>query len=311
MDVDCMVQNAANKRKTMAKTSSDKIGEWVIEKPNRNVLVMRHTTTTRLAERRCLLVGDCHWDNPDCDREHLAADLQSAVDGNCPILIGGDFFCAMQGKYDSRSNKNALRPEHANSNYLDSIVTTAADWLKPYASHIALICRGNHETSIERYHETDLTERLVTLMRGYGSPVHAGGYTGWVRFMIKRGHSNLSLRLFYRHGHGGGGPITQGKIDFNRYRAQADYDAIWAQHVHHTEIFDTRVAYLNDANHVRQRSQWHIRTPSYKDEFGDGFGGYQIERGQGPRPKGGVWLSIYAVRGDRDHHEFHAERTRA
>ena len=121
MDVDCMVQNAANKRKTMAKTSSDKIGEWVIEKPNRNVLVMRHTTTTRLAERRCLLVGDCHWDNPDCDREHLAADLQSAVDGNCPILIGGDFFCAMQGKYDSRSSKNALRPEHANSNYLDKI----------------------------------------------------------------------------------------------------------------------------------------------------------------------------------------------
>ena len=48
----------------------------------------------------------------------------------------------------------------------------------------------------------------------------------------------------------------------DRDRLKADYDACWAQHVHHTEVFDTQIAYLNDKNYIRHRTQWHIRTPS-------------------------------------------------
>ena len=286
--------------------------DWRIEPVSRNVLVLRCDLATTDEPRPILLVGDAHWDNPHCDRDRLKADLDEAVSRNAIILIGGDFFCAMQGKYDKRASKDAIRPEHCNGNYLDSLVSTAAEWLEPYKDHIALICRGNHETAIERIHETNLTDRLVYQLRQGGSEVQSGGYTGYVRFQISRlPKFAQSLRLYYRHGHGGGGPVTMGKIDFNRYRMQADYDVCWAQHVHHSEVFDTQVAYLNNHNYIRHRTQWHIRTPSYKDEYGDGFGGFQIERGQGPRPKGGVWLHIYRIRtGDRERYEFHAERTR-
>ena len=94
---------------------------------------------------------------------------------------------------------------------------------------------------------------------------------------------------------------------------QAEFDAMWSQHVHHTEIFDTRVAYLNRSHEVAHKTVWNLRTPSYKDEYKDGFGGWHVERGQGPRPKGGIWLEVYPKRNGRKSHrryELHAERTR-
>ena len=285
---------------------------WELEPVSRNVITLRCGVTTATDLPPVLLVGDAHWDNPHCDRERLKADLDEAVQRDATILIGGDFFCAMQGKYDKRASKDAIRPEHSNGNYLDSLVDTAAEWLEPYKDRIALICRGNHETAIERIHETNLTDRLTAQLRQKGGICVSGGYTGYVRFTVHRKPKyTQSLRLYYRHGHGGGGPVTMGKIDFNRYRIQADYDVCWAQHVHHTEVFDTQVCYLNERNYIRHRTQWHIRTPSYKDEYADGYGGFQVERGQGPRPKGGVWLHVYRIRTqERERYEFHAERTR-
>lgn len=292
-----------------ATDANNSIGDWQLEKPARNVLVFRGTFPTAEHEfPPLLLAGDAHWDNPDCDRERLAKDFADAKDKGSPILIGGDFFCAMQGKFDKRSDKKKLLPEHATGNYLDRLVETAAEWLEPYADNIAIVCRGNHETSIANHHETDLTDRLCAELRRMGSPAVSGGYAGWVRFQMHYGTIRGSLRMYYHHGFGGGGPVTQGKIDFNRYQIQAEYDAAWSQHVHHTEIFDTRCAFLNDANKIGHKQKWHIRTPSYKDEYRDGYGGFQVERGQGPRPKGGVWLSVYFTKSSR--FAFHAERTR-
>lgn len=307
---------AGKTKRVVGKSPSAKgIGGWSVVPVSRNVMVLRCETKRNAVATPSplLLVGDAHWDNPDCDRERLAADLDQAVERDSPVLIGGDFFCAMQGKFDSRSSKNKLLDEHKTGDYLDALVRTAAEWLEPWKDRIVLVCQGNHETSILRHHETNLTERLCVELRRMGGVAQSGGYTGWVRLQIKNNTFRQSFRLHYRHGHGGGGPVTMGKIDFNRYRIQAEYDAIWAQHVHHTEIFDSRVAYLTEANRVAHKTIWHIRTPSYKDEFGDGYGGFQIERGQGPRPKGGAWLGLYPIKSGRNEsrrYAAHAERTR-
>ena len=61
----------------------------------------------------------------------------------------------MQGKYDPRSSKDDLRPEHQGSNYLDSLVNTAADFFEPYAKNLIMIARGNHEAAILKRQETD------------------------------------------------------------------------------------------------------------------------------------------------------------
>ncbi len=259
----------------------------------------------------CLLVGDAHWDNPDSDNDLLRSHLDEAMDKESPILIGGDFFCAMQGKYDKRSNKNNLKPEHATGNYLDSLVETAAKWLKPYAENILLIHRGNHETAIQKAHETDLTDRLCAELRREGSPVFAGGYCGFIRWRLcqHKGHSSY-LDLYYMHGHGGGGPVTKGVIDFARYGMHADYDAIWSQHVHQATYGEAQKVTLNVSCNITSRTILEIRSPSYKDEYRKGEGGFQTERGQGPRPKGGYWLSVYRKRGMKGRYQFHAERTR-
>ena len=65
-----------------------------------------------------LLTSDWHWDNPKCDRKTLKRHLDQAKERNAKIIITGDLFCAMQGKYDKRSNKSSLRPEHQTDNYL-------------------------------------------------------------------------------------------------------------------------------------------------------------------------------------------------
>lgn len=291
------------------------IGGWKAEGVTRNVVVAKYETKTNASCQPppFLLIGDCHWDNPDCDREQLAADLDRAVERDAPILIGGDFFCAMQGQWDRRASKEKLRDEHRSGCYLDSLVDTACEWLQPWKSHIMLLCRGNHETAILKHHETNLTDRLAAALRKTGSPVISGGYAGWIRIVIRNNTFWQSFVAHYHHGFGGGGAITKGKIDFNRYRDQAEFDAMWSQHVHHTEVFDTRVAYLNQKNEVCHKTVWNLRTPSYKDEYRDGFGGWHVERGQGPRPKGGIWLEVYAKRNGKKSHrkyELHAERTR-
>ena len=258
-----------------------------------------------------LLAGDAHWDNPDSDGELLKTHLSEAVERGSPIILGGDFFCAMQGKYDKRSDKRKLKPEHASGNYLDRLVETAAEWLKPFAANVILIHRGNHETAIQKNHETDLTDRLCAELRRQGAPTIAGGYTGFVQFFLSQGGGNRgSLDLYYHHGHGGGGPVTKGTIDFARYGMFALCDAIWSQHVHQATYGESQKIYVNHAGAIEQKTVLEIRSPSYKDEHGKGEGGFQTEKGVGPRPRGGYWLSVYKKRGDKYRYQFHVERTR-
>ena len=283
---------------------------YEIEREN-DALTMRYNFLGGEDPPPVLLCGDAHWDNPDSDRDLLRHHLDEAMERKSPILLGGDFFCAMQGKYDKRSDKAKIRPEHASGNYLDLLVTTAAEWLKPYAENIVLIHRGNHETAIQRAHETDLTDRLCAELRRVGSPVVAGGYCGWIRWYLRWGDGHKgSLDLYYMHGHGGGGPVTKGVIDFARYGMHAEYDAIWSQHVHQATYGEGQKARLTHACNIETKTILEIRSPSYKDEYRKGEGGFQVERGQGPRPKGGYWLSIYRRRGHPVRYQFHVERTR-
>jgi hypothetical protein len=48
--------------------------------------------------------------------------------------------------------------------------------------------------------------------------------------------------------------------------------------------------------HVRLRDQWHIRTPTYKQEWNDGHSGWHIETGKPPKPTGATWMRLSLVR---------------
>lgn len=239
---------------------------------------------------RFMLMSDLHWDNPHCQRDLLKEHLDYALENQIPVLLNGDTFCLMQGKYDPRRSKDNIRPEHNVSNYLDAVIQDAVEWFKPYASIIAFAGYGNHETSIIRNCETDPLRRWADLMNAT-TPynLHIGGYGGWLVFSQTRPGSTGSLawRLKYFHGAGGGGPVTRGVIQNQRMMAAIDgADGTWMGHVHEMYTMVNAVERLDSKNNVVMRDVTHIRTPTYKEEYGDGYMDFHVERGRPPKPVG-------------------------
>lgn len=268
---------------------------FTIEHAGRNVAVVRMEASGLVGwEQWFLLRGDVHWDNPQCDRALELKHLEEAKRRNAGIIDVGDLFCVMQGKYDPRKSMDGVRPEHQKKDYLGALVRTAADYYEPFARNFVVIGRGNHEQSIQERNGFDLTSALAsTLNDRTGSTIQAGGYSGWVRFNITRQTERRSLRLYYMHGYGGGGPVTQDLIQDQRRRTYVEgADVMVSGHTHDAWAVDNVKVRLNDANVVERRSVWSVKVPTYKDEFRDGAGGWHVETGKPPKPLGAWWMVI-------------------
>lgn len=246
-------------------------------------------------EAKFLLSSDRHWDNPHSDREMQKSHLEEAKRVGAGIIDVGDLFCAMQGKYDPRASKKDVRDEHNVSSYLDALVNTASEWFAPYAGNFICIGQGNHETSILKHQETDLTERLVhSLREKTGADVHNGHYGGYVRFNFQsdRERDRQSVTLKYYHGHGGGGEVTKGLIQANRRAViYPDADIIATGHVHEMWVMEQGRERLSQHGKVYDSVQTHVCLGTYKNEHNGGKGGYHTEKGRGPRPRGAYWLT--------------------
>jgi hypothetical protein len=269
--------------------------KWTLKEHARNIHVVDVDLPRVGDEFWALLQSDVHWDNPKCDRDTFVRHLEEAREKDAPVFDNGDFYCAMQGKWDARSNKNDLRPEHQHANYLDTLIDTAVDALKPYRDLLCVRGMGNHETSIIKRHETNLTERFVERMRSAGSSnVKLGGYSGYLVFQVSTAGRRRPLKLHYHHGYGGGGPVTRGVIQTNRMAVYvADADMVWTGHTHDAwQMPIARVKLNQDNTKVEHTTQLHFRTAGYKEEYGDGYGGWHVERGGPPKPVGAAWLRI-------------------
>ena len=151
----------------------------------------------------CLLRSDAHHDNPHSDNRMEKRHLDEALEKKAFIIDNGDAFCAMQGKGDPRASKNDIKEEHTKGSYLDSLVSTYADFLEPYAQNIAIMEKGNHELSVYKHRETDLTERLVSLLNGRtGSHIKSGQIANWIGFpeLETRAKENVRRYLPKRFG---------------------------------------------------------------------------------------------------------------
>ena len=238
-----------------------------------------------------LLLSDVHWDNPHCDRALLKKHLDAAKARGAGIMVFGDFFCAMQGKYDPRGAKNNIRPEHDVANYFDALVDTATEYLLPYRENILLITPGNHETSILKRQETDLTGRLC-----HALGVETAAYAGWVMLRYRANNSSAVKNIAYHHGYGGGGPVTKDVIQASRRSVYLpDADILVSGHTHDRWIFPIQRVRLNKGGEQAMQEQLHIKLGTYKDEFTSGQG-WAVERGMPPKSMGGVWMSAEMVK---------------
>jgi len=276
-------------------TATETEPAYQAEHTSRNVLTVRMNVGGEGWEQWFLLRSDAHHDNPHCNQSLERHHLTQAIERGAGIIDTGDLFCAMQGKYDKRSDKSDVRPEHQNGRYLDALVDTASDFYEPFARNWLVMGRGNHEQAIKKRHETDLTERLVGILNNRaGTHIQASGYTGWVRFHFKRGQRSTSRNLWFTHGYGGGGPVTEDMIQSNRQRVYIENaDIMTSGHVHRSWLQEFVRMKLNSAGRLERRIGWYVKSATYKDSYDDGHEGFEVERGMGPRPVGAWWLRFY------------------
>jgi hypothetical protein len=238
---------------------------------------------------RILLRGDAHHDNPHTDHDLERKHLDECLANGWAWMDVGDLFCAMGGKYDPRSCKrDTIRPEHAVAkDYLDSLVRHAADFYRPYVGSCIVIGKGNHETGIEKRHETCLNTRLCERL---DAPHLSGGYGGWVHLVLERyGGQRNAIKIKYFHGSGGGGIMSMDTLRTRRIASWVpDADVVVCGHVH--EQWWAKV------NRERLRTE---KGRYCVDEYADGFDGFHVERGGPPKPVGAIWMNITA-RNNRD-----------
>jgi hypothetical protein len=251
------------------------------------------------------LLSDLHWDNPKCDRELLKKHLDYCLEHNIKVMLNGDTFCLMQGKFDPRRSKKDIRPEHNKANYLDVVIEDAVEWFTPYADILTVVGYGNHETGIIRHVETDPLQRFVDLLNyKCNSNVITGGYGGWLILNVFLGETTskgMSVKVKYYHGSGGGGGIvTRGALNLTRALELAEgFDVFTMGHIHENAARNDVREYLNTqgGNCKIELKQIHMAiTGTYKEEYGSGFMGWHVERGAPPKPIGGRILNIYINR---------------
>jgi hypothetical protein len=281
---------------------------WTIE-PTENGVHRVSFTGKGTAEMWVLLSADWHWDNPKSRLDCIERDLKEAKRIGAMVISCGDHFCAMQGKYDKRSSKDSIRPEHQTGSYLDALVETAADFLTPYKEVMGLISVGNHETAIYGRHETCLTSRLVERLRTSGSQCRKGGYNGWLLFrhMCNDGkQGGEAYRMYYHHGSGGDAPVTHGTIAMSRVNQFVDADCILSGHLHIKNLSKSAREKLTPAGNRKIYETALVRCSTYKDEYAP-LEGWHLEKGKGPRPttNPSYWLRLRVDRNRVIHATFH------
>lgn len=269
---------------------------WTIERTDPNAFRVVFKDMSAGEVRWALLTSDHHFDNAHCDLGLLRTHLEWAKELDAPVFCFGDTFCAMQGKWDKRADVNELRPEFHKGNYLDALVDEAVKFYEPFASQIAMCSNGNHENSIMKRHQTDLTERLVSGLRQAGGPTLRGPYDGFVKFSFVKALNNPKSKpstygytLYYNHGTGGGGEVTQGAISNYRTRNQYDADLFYSGHIHRQSFSNQMSTRLDRSGVIIHKPQLVMIGSSYKDDW---EGGWHRENGMGARPKGGMWVKF-------------------
>lgn len=291
--------------------------QWTVEKLSRNIhRVTMLADTPHRFEWHGLLASDRHHDNAHTNQELERKHLDELRERKGGAIDCGDLFCAMQGRWDLRADRSALREEYQSGDYLDALVREATKFYAPYADRFVCIGRGNHETAITKRHETDLTERLCAgLSAASPCPVYSSGYGGYVLFrLITQSGGSFAFRVKTFHGSGGGAIASHGVLDTRRHASMyPDADLVITGHSHHHWIVplarERLRQFLGQAEIVLDE-QIHCRIGTYKDEHGDHFGGWACEKGLPPKTLGAVWMRLH-IAGTQGNYRLAAELTRA
>lgn len=252
-----------------------------------------------------MLASDIHLDSVASDYNLFESHLKQAEELQAPVLINGDLFDAMQGRYDPRRSPEKLKKEFRVSSYFDALVLWHAHQLKKFKNiPLLIIGKGNHETSVTKNVGTDLVERLVHDLRLNGVNAIAAGYWGYIRikFAYKKGTQSASTRIYFHHGKSSNAQVTRGVIQTNRQGVYVkDAELVHNGHLHDAYAMPIKVERLNQKTlATRTEVQWYVRTPGYVYSKADmmEMTGYVPERHPAPKPRGCAFVRYNYQNGD-------------
>lgn len=272
-------------------------GHVIVEKPYSNVNIIRIDGVKSGWEQWFMLRGDTHHDSVYCNTELEKKHLDMAKERNAGIIDVGDCFDAMQGREDRRRLRSELKMRLATEDaYYDALVEELAEYYKPYAKNFCVLGMGNHEASVLKHAQTNLTKRLACeLNKVEGAQVNSSGFNGWVRFQFKvHKTKNKGITLYYDHGKGGNAPVTRGVIQTNRMSVYVpDADIVLSGHNHNSWVVHIKKLRLSNQGRPYMDIQHHVKVPSYKDAWAASPEyGFDIEKGE-PKPIGCYWLRFF------------------
>ena len=264
---------------------------WPITQKGPVTTIRMPMQTNKDWEQWALLRSDAHHDSIKCNIKLETKHLDQAVERGAVILDFGDTFDVMQGRKDPRRDPDEINPLFNKKEYYDLVLEHAVRYYLPYKDNFGLIATGNHENSVLRHSQTDLTGRLASALG-----CAAGKWGGWVRFMFNQGAHKYGINLRYMHSGPGGGssPVTRGVISTNRIAVWLnDADIVYTGHDHNSWIVPIPTEGLNRKGRPVRGETLFVKGPGYKDGWGEGKEGFEVECSGGPKPMGSIWLRFY------------------
>lgn len=260
------------------KPVSTESGEWG------KILVFSQIGTHKL-----FMPGDPHLDSKYCDLDLFYRHMTRAVLEGRRIVIPGDIFDAMQGRFDNRrANYDALEQWR-------QIIKRAADILTPFANNLLAWSLGNHETKVLKYSQIDLLHELsLEIQQRTNKYIPVMDYNWWLMHRVRQHPNNsawVTAKGLFWHGWGGANRVGKGSQHNMHLQEMANYDYSVMGHTHSayeipTEYYDLQVAKGKIYQVIRQRLG--LRTGSYMLPHSM----FAKEKGMGPSPRGGRTLDL-------------------
>lgn len=261
-----------------------------------------------------LQISDLHIDSIHCKRDILRSHLDEIKKAGGLVFIYGDLLDVMASYGDRRLRREYVDPQFIKKgySYLDMVIDYAVEFLKPYRENIGLISYGNHERTIQKFHDTDPLRRIVSRLNDHPKTnIALGSYSGWVFLRFNIRGSSYTQKIHYHHGFGGNAKRSKGMLDVQiEAMKYPDADILVRGHTHQKwyDPSTTRVRVTKKGRIFKDKVKY-IQSGSYVDGIDKGKGGYAVERNFNPTDIGGWFVDFSQYRYERDGVEYNGIRS--
>ena len=216
-----------------------------------------------------LFCSDLHFGAKGQDVKALERDFNKAKELNARIYINGDLFDMIL--HQDRKRYTVGSDKYNSDNNINLAINEAYDFLEPYANQIEMIGCGNHETSVQKYHNIDVIQQTVWSMnKAFKTDIKHGQFCGYIILKYHWADSGQvrTRKIFYTHGSGGSSEVTKGIINVNRHMYNKTCDIFWQGHTHTKLVLPSEwVLDVNRNDEIIKKERAAIITGAYSEIF--------------------------------------------